>query len=164
MAPKPARCAELEQSLDAHVVEGSASRVHSMQRAGVADAQRRATGTIDGLTNATTREQIALAAHDGVLRGLLDGVDALRRVGATVDGRTFLVGGGSRSAAYRQRAADLSGGPVIVPDTDETMPFVPEAVRLIRERLDPAVALIGYYLLKWLAIAGIFHAVGRRVG
>lgn len=80
-----------------------------------------ATGTFHGLTNATTREQLALAAHDGVLCGLLGGLDALRRVGASVDGRIFLVGGGSRSAAYRQRAADLSGQPVTVPDTDETV-------------------------------------------
>lgn len=80
-----------------------------------------ATGTFTGLTNATTREQLALAAHDGVLRGLLHGVDALRAVGATVDGRVFLVGGGSRSAAYRQRCADLLGSPIVVPDADETV-------------------------------------------
>jgi xylulokinase len=80
-----------------------------------------ATGTITGLTNATTREQLALAAHDGVLCGLLDGLDVLGACGATVDGRTFLIGGGSRSAAYRQRCADLSGAFVVVPDTDETV-------------------------------------------
>lgn len=80
-----------------------------------------ATGEFVGLTNTTTREQLALAAHDGVLGGLLGGVDALRAVGATIDGRAFLVGGGSRSAAYRQRAADLLGQAVIVPDTDETV-------------------------------------------
>lgn len=80
-----------------------------------------ATGAFSGLTNTTTREQLALAAHDGVLCGLLGGVDALRSVGATIDGRVFLVGGGSRSAAYHQRAADLLGQPVIVPDTDETV-------------------------------------------
>ena len=80
-----------------------------------------ATGTFTGLTNTTTREQLALAAHDGVLCGLLGGVDALRDVGATIDGRVFLVGGGSRSGAYRQRAADLLDQPVIVPDTDETV-------------------------------------------
>ena len=80
-----------------------------------------ATGEFVGLTNTTTREQLALAAHDGVLCGLLDGVDALRSVGATIDGRVFLVGGGSRSTAYRQRAADLLGQPVIVPETDETV-------------------------------------------
>lgn len=80
-----------------------------------------ATGTFAGLTNATTREQLALAAHDGVLCGLLDGRDALRAAGASVDGRIFLVGGGARSAAYRQRCADLSGRSVVVPDTDETV-------------------------------------------
>ncbi|MEO6652412.1 MAG: xylulokinase [Ilumatobacteraceae bacterium] len=80
-----------------------------------------ATGTFYGLTNATSRAQLALAAHDGVLCGLLDGVDALRSVGATIDGRVFLVGGGSRSSAYRQRAADLLGRPVTVPETDETV-------------------------------------------
>jgi xylulokinase len=80
-----------------------------------------ATGSLVGLTNLTTREQMALAAHDGVLCGLLDGLDALRQVGASVDGRVFLVGGGSRSAAYRQRCADLVGAPVTVPDVDETV-------------------------------------------
>lgn len=80
-----------------------------------------ATGTFAGLTNTTSREQLALAAHDGVLCGLLDGRDALRAAGASVDGRIFLVGGGARSAAYRQRCADLSGRTVVVPDTDETV-------------------------------------------
>jgi xylulokinase len=80
-----------------------------------------ATGSWVGLTNATTREQLALAAHDGVLCGLLDGLDALRGCGATVDGQLFLIGGGSRSAAYRQRAADLAGHAIVVPDTDETV-------------------------------------------
>jgi xylulokinase len=80
-----------------------------------------ATGTLAGLTNATTREQLALAAHDGVLCGLLDGIDALRACGASVAGRVFLVGGGSRSAAYRQRAADLLGHAVTVPHSDETV-------------------------------------------
>lgn len=80
-----------------------------------------ATGTLAGLTNATSRQQLALAAHDGVLCGLLDGLDALGAVGASTDGRIVLVGGGSRSAAYRQRAADLSGQTILVPDTDETV-------------------------------------------
>ncbi len=80
-----------------------------------------ATGTFVGLTNTTTRAQLALGAHDGVLCGLLNGVDALRRVGATVDGRVFLIGGGSRSIAYRQRCADLLGQTITVPDSDETV-------------------------------------------
>ncbi len=80
-----------------------------------------ATGTFLGLTNATTRAQLALGAHDGVLCGLLGGVDALERVGATIGGRVFLIGGGSRSVAYRQRCADLLGQSIIVPDADETV-------------------------------------------
>ncbi len=80
-----------------------------------------ATGSLLGVTNSTTRAQIALAAHDGVLCGLLQGVDALSAVGASVDGRIFLVGGGARSVAYRQRLADLSGRPIVVPHTDETV-------------------------------------------
>ena len=80
-----------------------------------------ATGTFHGLTTGTSREQIALAAHDGVLCCLLYGVDALRAVGATIDGRIFLVGGGARSVAYRQRCADLLASPIIVPDSDETV-------------------------------------------
>jgi xylulokinase len=80
-----------------------------------------ATGSFTGLTNATSREQLALAAHDGVLCGLLDGIDALREVGARIDGRIFLVGGGSRSSAYRQRCADLANAEIVVPHTDETV-------------------------------------------
>ena len=80
-----------------------------------------ATGTFVGLTNSTTRAQLALAAHDGVLCGLLDGVDALRTMGATIGGRVFLIGGGSRSVAYRRRCADLLGQTITVPDSDETV-------------------------------------------
>jgi xylulokinase len=80
-----------------------------------------ATGTWVGLTNATTREQLALAAHDGVLCGLLDGLDALTACGATLGGRVYLVGGGGRSPAYRQRLADLTGGPVTIPDLEEAV-------------------------------------------
>jgi xylulokinase len=80
-----------------------------------------ATGTWVGLTNATTREQLALAAHDGVLCGLLDGLDALTACGATLGGRVYLVGGGGRSPAYRQRLADLTGGRVTIPDLEEAV-------------------------------------------
>lgn len=80
-----------------------------------------ATGELLGLRNDTTREQLAVAAHDGVLGGLLAGVDALERVGAQVGGRIVLTGGGARSAAYRRRAADLSGKRVAVAGTDEAV-------------------------------------------
>ena len=80
-----------------------------------------ATGLLAGLRNDTTREQLALAAHDGVLCGLFDGLDALRSAGVSTGGRLHLIGGGARSAAYRVRAAALHGEAIIVPDEDETV-------------------------------------------
>lgn len=80
-----------------------------------------ATGLVAGLRNDTTREELALAAHDGVLCGLFDGLDALRAAGVDVGGTLHLIGGGARSKAYRIRAAALHGKPVTVPDDDETV-------------------------------------------
>ena len=80
-----------------------------------------AAGSFFGLRTDSTREELALAAHDGVLCGLLNGVDALAECGVDISGTLHLIGGGSRSAAYRQRAADLWGRPVAVPHTDETV-------------------------------------------
>ena len=83
-----------------------------------------ATGTLTGLRNDVTREELARAAVEGVVCGLLDGLDALHAAGVPTpvhgsDGRLVLVGGGARSPAYRQVLADLSGAPVVVPVTDE---------------------------------------------
>ncbi|MEL7208241.1 MAG: FGGY-family carbohydrate kinase, partial [Actinomycetota bacterium] len=80
-----------------------------------------ATGSIVGLRPSTTRAELARAAHDGVLCGLLDGLDALRAAGVAADGEVLLVGGGARSAAFRRRGADLLGREVRVPDTDEVV-------------------------------------------
>ena len=80
-----------------------------------------ATGLFAGLRNDTTREELALAAHDGVLCGLFDGLDALRTAGVDTSGRLHLIGGGARSPAYRIRAAALGGVPVVVPHDDETV-------------------------------------------
>ncbi len=78
-----------------------------------------ATGVLAGLRSDVSREQLARAAFEGVLCGLLDAVDALGRLAPVDDGRLVLVGGGGRSAAYRQLLADLAGRPVLVPDSDE---------------------------------------------
>jgi xylulokinase len=78
-----------------------------------------ATGTITGLRSTITREEMARAAYQGVVCGLLDGLDALSRAGVDTAGRLLLVGGGARSPAYRQFVADLSGRPVSVPHAAE---------------------------------------------
>ena len=80
-----------------------------------------ATGSFSGLRTTTTREQLALAAHDGVLCGLFAGVDALADHAVATGGRLHLIGGGARSVAYRQRCADLHGAPIVVPDVAEAV-------------------------------------------
>ena len=77
-----------------------------------------ATGVLTGVRSDVTREQLARAAVEGVVCGLLDGLDALDAFAPT-DGRLLLVGGGAHSRAYRQMLADLSGRPVIVPRGDQ---------------------------------------------
>ena len=78
-----------------------------------------ASGTITGLRTGTTRESIAAAAHAGVVCGLLDAIDALESCGLDTTRQIYLVGGGAKSPAYRQIAADLMDRPVAIPDADE---------------------------------------------
>ena len=67
-----------------------------------------ATGVLAGLRSDVGREQLARAAVEGVVCGLLDGLDALAAFAPT-GGQLIVVGGGARSRAYRQVLADLSG-------------------------------------------------------
>ncbi len=80
-----------------------------------------ATGLLAGLRSDVSRSQLARAAVEGVICGLLDGIDALIDAGVDVGGRLYLVGGGARSAAYRQILADLTGREVTVPHEDEVV-------------------------------------------
>ena len=77
-----------------------------------------ATGVLTGLRGDLDRPRLARAAVEGVVCGLLDGLDALSAFAPT-DGRLVVVGGGARSKAYRQVLADLTGRPVVVPHTPE---------------------------------------------
>ncbi len=80
-----------------------------------------AKGAILGLTSDVAREQVARAGFEGVVCGLLAGLDALADAGVTVNRRLLLVGGGARSAAYRRVLADLSQRQVVVPPTQEAV-------------------------------------------
>jgi xylulokinase len=73
-----------------------------------------ATGVLSGIRSDVGRDELARAAVEGVICGLLDGLDALAAFAPT-GGRLILVGGGARSRAYREVLADLSGRPVLVP-------------------------------------------------
>ena len=80
-----------------------------------------ATGGFSGLRTSTSRAALARAAHEGVVCGLLDGVDALRDAGVALDGRLFLIGGGARSSAFRAVVAGLADQRVVVPDAGEAV-------------------------------------------
>lgn len=71
-----------------------------------------ARGVLSGLTSDVGREQLALAAHEGVVFGLVRGLDAIERHGVRRDGRLIAVGGGAASPAYLQTIADVTGRPV----------------------------------------------------
>ena len=78
-----------------------------------------ATGTLAGLTRSNmTPAHLARAAVEGMLCGLADAVDAVRRVGTTPT-RILLIGGAARSVAVQQIAASLLGVAVVVPEPAE---------------------------------------------
>ncbi|MCW5951759.1 MAG: hypothetical protein KIT69_05845, partial [Propionibacteriaceae bacterium] len=78
------------------------------------------TGTLAGLRSDTTREELARAAYDGVVQGLVRGMETLRELaGRPITERVVAIGGGSRSRAYRQFIADRCGAPVVTVDAPE---------------------------------------------
>jgi len=78
-----------------------------------------ATASLTGMTlTSTTRENLARAAVEGMLRGLGAGFDALRGLGVPI-GRALLVGGGAQSEAVRRIAPGVFGVPVEVPAPGE---------------------------------------------
>ncbi|MFB2599532.1 xylulokinase [Herbiconiux sp. P17] len=78
-----------------------------------------ATATLFGMTLAsTTREGLARAAIEGLLCGLADGLDALRRVGVEPS-RILLIGGAAMNPAVQAIAAQVFDVPVTVPQPGE---------------------------------------------
>ncbi|MEU9823087.1 xylulokinase [Pseudonocardia alni] len=78
-----------------------------------------ATGLLGGLTSATSREELARSAYEGVLLGLYEGAARMAAAGVPTGGRVLATGGGARSAAYTAILADLTGTPVRTLDADE---------------------------------------------
>ncbi|QJR81324.1 xylulokinase [Alteromonas pelagimontana] len=64
-----------------------------------------------GITAATTRAHMAQAVVQGVSMALSDGIDAVHSCGVQVEGIS-LIGGGVKSAYWRQLLADISGIPM----------------------------------------------------
>ena len=79
----------------------------------------KSSGLVTGIRSDVSREQMARASVEGVVCGLLDALDAVgAHTGLTA---VRLVGGGARSAAYRQVVTDLCALPVELPADDEVV-------------------------------------------
>jgi xylulokinase len=78
-----------------------------------------ARGALTGLRSDVRPAQIARAAFEGVVCGLLEALDALVAAGIEPPDRLWLVGGGARSKAYKRVLADLAARPVHVPRGEE---------------------------------------------
>jgi xylulokinase len=75
-----------------------------------------ASGVLAGIVSTTTRGEIARAAFDGVLFGLVRGQARLNAAGVSTPGRVLITGGGARSEAYCQILADLTGRETLIAD------------------------------------------------
>ncbi|MEV8336915.1 xylulokinase [Leucobacter sp. NPDC077196] len=80
-----------------------------------------ASGLLADLTTETTREQLARAAYEGVVFGLVAGLSHFERCGVRTDGEVIAIGGAARSAATRQILADALGKPVHLVDAPEAV-------------------------------------------
>ncbi|MEO6942982.1 MAG: FGGY family carbohydrate kinase [Terrimesophilobacter sp.] len=78
-----------------------------------------ATAKLTGMTLAsTTRANFARAAIEGMLCGLADGLDALRRCGVETR-RILLIGGAAQNVAVSRIAAQVFDVPITVPEPGE---------------------------------------------
>jgi xylulokinase len=79
----------------------------------------KATGLLAGIRSDVSRAELARAAVEGVVCGLLDALDALRAHASVTS--VLLVGGGARGEAYRHVVAELCDLPVAVADAEQAV-------------------------------------------
>ncbi len=89
-----------------------------------------ATGMFFGMTNSTSRAQLTWAVLEGVAMGMKDGLSALQETGTNIADLT-LIGGGARSALWRQIFADVLNIPLSYRQGGEVGPAL-GAARLAR--------------------------------
>lgn len=123
-----------------------------------------ARGVLSGLASDVTREQLALAAYEGVVFGLVRGLDVIVGHGVSQGGRLIAVGGGANSPAYLQTIADVTGRAVQtagdleivaagaavqaaavlhgIPIAQQRDAWAPRTAVAARPRLDPTLASV----------------------
>lgn len=78
-----------------------------------------ASGSLTGIRADTDRRSILQAAYEGAAGTLVAALDRVDEWTPARDGPLFLVGGGSRSAVWRQVVGRLTGRALVVPDAAE---------------------------------------------
>ncbi|WP_245565219.1 FGGY family carbohydrate kinase [Nocardioides insulae] len=78
-----------------------------------------ATGVWSGLTDRTTRADLARAAFEALLCSLADAADHVTTLTGETPGRVLMVGGATRSPAVRALAPQILGRPVLLPPEGE---------------------------------------------
>lgn len=80
-----------------------------------------ATGTVVGLQHATSPGAVLLAAYEGAVAALLQGITTISDSGGTVDddAPVVLLGGGAKGATWRSVIGRLSGRPLLIPEAGE---------------------------------------------
>lgn len=78
-----------------------------------------AVGILGGIRTDSTREEVARAAYEGVVLGLVSAHRAIEREGVDTSRDVIALGGGARSRSYPQLLADLLGRPVLATEADE---------------------------------------------
>ncbi|MGQ8366665.1 xylulokinase [Glaciecola sp. 1036] len=92
-----------------------------------------------GITAATTRAHMALGVVQGVSMALADGIDAVHNSGLDVEGIS-LIGGGARSAYWRQLLADVTNIPMNFREGGDVGPAL-GAARLALVAMSPETSL-----------------------
>lgn len=77
-----------------------------------------ARGTFTGMTMDTTRGDMTLAVLEGVAFAIRDSFEVARSIGVEIP-RSFICGGGSRSALWRRIMANVLGIPLDIPATEQ---------------------------------------------
>lgn len=101
-----------------------------------------ASGVLHGLTTANyTPGHLARATIEGVTLGLAYGMEKFRHLGVNPT-EIRLIGGGSRSALWRQLCADIFGAPVVTLEQSEgaALGGAIQALALVEEQSIPALA------------------------
>lgn len=98
-----------------------------------------ATGVFFGLTHQHRRPELARAVLEGVGYALAQGMDAVHECGVTPSS-IMLIGGGARSALWRQMLADISGQTLDYCQGGEVGPAL-GAARLAQLAIDPQATM-----------------------